>query len=108
MNSPYLIMWLIVMFDLPVKSKAERKAYTQFRKFLLKDGFDQMQYSIYMRCCPSPENAEVHMKRVSIHVPPEGAIRILQMTDKQFARMRIFEGKKRVKPEKKVTQLEIF
>ena len=32
-------MWVIVLFDLPTKTKVERQRYTEFRKFLLEDGF---------------------------------------------------------------------
>lgn len=40
-------MRIIVFFDLPVVNKKERKVYAQFRKFLLKDGYDMVQYSVY-------------------------------------------------------------
>jgi len=44
-------MWIIVFFDLPVKKPAQRRAATQFRKFLLKDGYIMLQYSVYARVC---------------------------------------------------------
>ena len=44
-------MWLFCFFDLPVKTKAERKAATQFRKLLLGDGFNMLQLSVYIQCC---------------------------------------------------------
>ena len=36
-------MRLIVMFDLPVKTKKQSKEATAFRNFLLKDGFYMVQ-----------------------------------------------------------------
>jgi len=96
------------MFDLPVKTKAARKAYARFRKELLKDGFSKMQYSVYIRSCASYENAAVHIQRTKNRVPDDGEVRILTITDKQFARMRIFWGKRRVRPEKPPAQLELF
>ena len=96
------------MFDLPVKTDEEKHAYRRFHGFLLKDGFDRMQYSVYIRCCPSPENAEVHLKRIGGSVPPEGQVRIMQLTDKQFERMKVYQGKIRKKPEKPPTQLTLF
>ena len=39
-------MRVMVFFDLPVKTKKDRKAYTDFRKFLIKDGFIMVQYSV--------------------------------------------------------------
>lgn len=57
-------MWMVVMFDLPVDTKAARKEANDFRKRIKKDGFTMMQLSVYMRHCPSRENADVHERRV--------------------------------------------
>ncbi len=35
-------MRLVVLFDLPVKAKKDRKAYSQFHRFLAKDGYDML------------------------------------------------------------------
>ena len=86
-------MWLFVMFDLPVDTKAARRAYAQFRKFLLKDGFTQVQYSVYARVCASEENMRVHSRRVEYRVPDDGEVRLICITDKQFERQQIFWGK---------------
>ena len=79
-------MWLFVFFDLPTETKRERKKYADFRKNLLRDGFNMFQFSIYLRHCPSRENAEVHIKRVKSWLPKEGYIGILTITDKQFGK----------------------
>ena len=101
-------MWIIVMFDLPMDSKAARRAYTQFRKSILKDGFAKMQFSVYFRHCASEENTEVHFRRVELAVPDDGEVRILTITDKQFERMLTFWGKRRKAPPKAPVQLEFF
>ncbi len=101
-------MWVLTMFDLPVDTKKARKAYSQFRKFLIKDGFNMLQFSVYGRHCPSEENANVHIQRISQSVPPDGEVRIITLTDKQFERMRIFWGKMRKSPELPGKQLELF
>lgn len=106
--SGYRFMWLVVMFDLPVDTKQARRQYTRFRTGLLKDGFVKMQFSVYIRHCASQENADVHIGRVDRMVPPDGEVRILTITDKQFERMRIFWGKRRKPPEKPPAQLEFF
>lgn len=106
--SAYRIMWLFVLFDLPVDTKAARRAYAQFRKFLLKDGFLQLQYSVYARVCASEANVEVHVRRVEARVPDDGEVRLLCITDKQFARQRIYWGKARKLPPKTPQQLEFF
>ena len=68
----YRIMWLYVMFDLPVESKAQRRRAALFRKSLIKDGFVMHQFSVYIRHCASHESAAVHIKRVTNMVPIEG------------------------------------
>jgi CRISPR-associated protein Cas2 len=106
--SKYRGVWQLVMFDLPTDTKEARKRYTTFRGALLADGFVKMQYSIYMRHCPSEENAEVHFRRIKKEVPEEGEVRILQVTDKQFERMKIFYGKMEKPPEEGPRQLVFF
>jgi len=106
--SGYRCMWVLVMFDLPTDTKAARRAYTQFRKKLLQDGFTMMQYSVYTRHCASEENADVHAHRVENWIPDDGEVRTLSITDKQFERMHVFWGKMRKKPEPPPQQLELF
>ncbi len=104
----YRIMWVLVLFDLPTETDVDKKAYTQFRKKLLKDGFDMFQFSIYLRHCMSQENAEVHTKRVKGFLPKKGKIGILRITDKQFGMMEIFEGREMVEAKPPPQQLELF
>ena len=106
--SGYRFMWVIVMFDLPVDTKAARREYAIFRKKLLKDGFARMQFSIYVRHCASEENADVHTLRTEMAVPPDGEVRVLRITDKQYERMRVFWGKRRKQPAAPPAQLEFF
>lgn len=104
----YRCMWIVVMFDLPVETKQARRNYTLFRKSLLQDGFIQMQFSIYCRHSASQENANVHLARVERSLPPDGEVRILTITDKQFERMQVFLGKKRKMPAQPPAQTLLF
>lgn len=106
--SEYRIMWVLVFFDLPTDTKKERKAAADFRKQLIQDGFIMFQFSIYMRHCPSAENAEVHIKRVKSFLPALGQVGILSITDKQFGAMELFTEKKERKSPTEYTQLELF
>src|SRR5690606_17027170 len=45
--SGYRLMWMMAMFDLPVLTKPERKRAADFRKFLLDQGFEMVQFSVY-------------------------------------------------------------
>ncbi|MFN6341090.1 MAG: CRISPR-associated endonuclease Cas2 [Bacteroidota bacterium] len=104
----YRIMWVLVFFDLPTESAAERKIYARFRKELMQDGFTMFQYSIYMRHCASRENAEVHMKRVKQLLPDNGHVGIMCITDKQFGMMEIFYGREKAEAQEPKQQLELF
>lgn len=104
----YRIMWVLVFFDLPVNTKKDRKIYADFRKNLLKDGFGMFQFSIYLRHCPSMENAKVHIKRVQKQLPEKGHVVLMTITDKQFGLIEIFHGKKQVDPIETPQQLELF
>lgn len=104
----YQVMWVFVFFDLPTETKRDKRNYNVFKKKLEKDGFAMFQYSIYIRHCASRANAEVHIKRTKMNLPPAGHVVILHLTDKQFELMEIFFGKKETEPPKIPQQLELF
>lgn len=104
----YRVMWVLVFFDLPTAEAEERRIYGQFRKKLLQDGFVMFQFSIYMRHCPSQENADVHIKRVKKALPALGHVGILCITDKQFGNIEIFRGLKAEPIPAPIQQLEMF
>jgi len=106
--SEYRIMWVMVFFDLPTETKKDRKIYIDFRKSMMKDGFTMFQFSIYLRHCPSRENAEVHIKRVKNFLPDKGKIGIITVTDKQFGSMELFQGKRMEEICTPYQQLELF
>lgn len=106
--SEYRIMWILVFFDLPTETKKERKAASNFRKTLIKDGFTMFQYSIYVRHCASMENAEVHIKRTKRELPEYGDVGIMYITDKQFGKIELFHGQKEEPLNVEGQQLELF
>lgn len=101
-------MWLFVFFDLPTTTKAERKYAAQFRKSLEKDGFSMMQYSVYVRHCPSKENRDVHVTRVKSFVPDAGMVSIMAVTDKQYGDIINLWGRKQKALKEAPLQLELF
>lgn len=106
--SEYRVMWILVFFDLPTETKKDKKAYTDFRKNLQRDGFTMFQFSIYVRHCASKENMEVHIKRVKSFLPDFGKVGILSITDKQFGDIELFYGRKPQKSSAPGQQLELF
>lgn len=102
-------MRLLIFFDLPVKSKCERRQATQFRNFLVKDGFYMIQFSLYGRLCNTLESAKQHENRVTAYVPSKGSVRTLIVTEKQYASINILVGTPKKKDKPIITeQLSIF
>lgn len=108
MPSGYQAMWLFAMFDLPVDSLEARRRYTQFRKALIREGFCMLQYSVYARYCPSEEVANVYKRRIRPLLPPDGQVRLLCVTERQFGKMEVYFGKKRGQVEDPPAQMMLF
>lgn len=106
--SGFRILWLQVLFDLPVTTKPARKAATDFRAFLLDQGFEMAQYSVYQRFCAGRDMAETLMKKIEENLPGEGKIHILTFTDKQFENIRTFRGRARGKRLQNPNQYQLF
>lgn len=104
----YRFMRVVVLFDLPTGTKNERRAATRFRMFLLDDGFDMLQYSVYSRICANRDIAETHLRRVKRNAPTSGSVRLLMVTENQFANMAVIVGEKTVQEELTVKQLAFF
>ena len=108
MFSELKAMWLLVMFDLPVKTKPQRREYTRFRNLLLAKGCMQLQFSVYARFCVSRENADTYGRIIQPAVPNGGFVRILMVTDKQFGEMVSLYGSLELDVEQEPEQLLLF
>ncbi len=108
MLSGYRLMWVAVMFDLPVVEKAERKAATDFRKALLDMGFEMTQFSVYMRFCSGQAQIDTYCKRVESALPEGGKVNILTFTDKQYERIVSYIGKAKQPAKKSPEQFDLF
>lgn len=108
MLSGYRLMWMTVMFDLPVVERVERKAATEFRNTLLDMGFEMSQFSVYMRFCTSSAQVDTYCKRVESALPQGGKVNILQFTDKQYERIVSFHGKAKQPANKTPDQFDLF
>ena len=106
--SAYNFMWMIVMFDLPVGTREERRDASDFRNWLLDSGFEMSQYSVYMRFCVSKEDFSRRLNAVSAATPKRGRVHVLSVTDKQFERMTVFRGATRSRGRKPPGQLDLF
>lgn len=88
-------MKMICMFDLPVDTPEQQRAYRRFRKDIISEGFIMIQYSIYVRTCPNRQFADLMEKRLQKYMPAEGNVRLLTVTEKQYEDMKLMVGSKR-------------
>ncbi len=88
-------MRILVMFDLPVITSAERKEYAKFRKYLIKSGFMMMQESIYCKLSPNSTLADAVIENVRKNKPEKGLVQVLRVTEKQYAKMEFIVGEGR-------------
>ena len=85
-------MRLMVFFDLPTVTKADKRAYTVFRRFLLQDGYDMLQWSVYARIVNGMDDVLKHQQRLSANLPKKGSVRCMKVSEKQYAGMEILVG----------------
>lgn len=100
--------WVLVFFDLPVGNPEERKAATNFRKELLKDGYIMVQFSVYARPCGTADRVETHVRRLRAKIPEKGEVRGLLISDAQWGRMIVVRGREKTDPEKMPAQMMFF
>ena len=106
--SKYRMAWVLVFFDLPVGSKAERRDATRFRKDLVSEGYMMVQFSVYARPCGSADRVDTQVRRLKPMIPPHGEVRGLIISDAQWGRMMVVRSQKPADPEDMPEQLLFF
>lgn len=102
-------MRMIVFFDLPTKTRKNKRDYVLFRRFLLKDGYDMIQFSVYSRIIVGKDSEISHYNRIKNNLPPKGSVRCMTVTEKQYADIEFLVGKPTRQEEKvRGTQLLLF
>ena len=77
-------MRLLVMFDLPTKTKRDKDRYIKFKRFLEDDGYMREQNSIYSWSLLSRSSAAAHRGRLRDYIPPSGSVVAIELTEKQY------------------------
>ncbi|MGN1417705.1 MAG: CRISPR-associated endonuclease Cas2 [Acutalibacteraceae bacterium] len=89
----YRFMRVIVFFDLPTVTSADRREYSKFRRRLIKSGFMMMQESVYSKLALNSTQVTQIAGEVGKIRPEKGLVQILTVTEKQYSKMMILCGK---------------
>lgn len=80
-------MRILVFFDLPTETATDRRVYSKFRKFLIKEGFIMMQESVYVKLVLNTSITNSIKEKINKNKPPKGIVQMLVITEKQFNSM---------------------
>jgi CRISPR-associated protein Cas2 len=98
----------MVLFDLPVVEKQERKDATDFRNFLLDSGFVMVQYSIYTKVLSGTDACQKYYNSIEKHLPKQGKVDILTITDRQYENIKSYVGQSKNRPKNMQQELLLF
>lgn len=85
-------MRIIVFFDLPTLTLEDKRAYRNFRKALIKNGFIMMQESVYCKLLTTPSVENSVKNLIQKNKPEKGIVQTLLVTEKQFSKMEFIVG----------------
>ena len=106
--SGYQLMWMLVTFDLPVETPAQRKAANKFRHDLLDLGFEMSQLSNYLRFCSGKEQYESYVRKIGARLPEFGDVYVFPFTDRQYENIVRFSDQGRRAARKNPDQMALF
>ena len=101
-------MWMMVMFDLPTETHSQRKSAAKFRKFLLDEGFEMVQFSVYVQFTGTWESSQKFVRAIKKNNPQYGDVNILFFTDKQFSNIIHIENRVDKSLKEEPLQFELF
>ena len=84
-------MRILVLLD-PTNRRGTKTAYTNLRNFLRDDGYQRIGVELYMRIATNRKGAEKHIRRLQAYAPKTGVVRILKLTEKQYAGIQYLTG----------------
>lgn len=105
--SDYRVMRILLFFDLPMDDSTAVRQYARFRKLLIKSGYQMFQYSVYCKICPNRDTVNWHIDYLNKHLPSDGSVMMLLITEKQYQSIRYLVGSKKAL-DKKITSEKLL
>ena len=81
---------VMVFYDLPMGTSAQRRHYTVFHKHLMREGFVQMQESLYVKLVHNISSFRQVEARVKGFSPVHGTVQILCLNLNIFCTIKTF------------------
>lgn len=85
-------MRIIVLFDLPVLTTQDRREYSRFHRFLVKNGFIMMQESVYCKLALNATGQTTMINNIRKNKPSKGIVQLLTVTEKQYSKIEYLVG----------------
>ena len=101
-------VWLMVMFDLPTRTKNQMRQANRYRNLLKDLGFERLQLSVYAKYYLSANATKLDINELELSVPNHGAVRILKVTDMQWSKTIVHLGSKVLDAEEADDILDVF
>ncbi len=76
----------------PTDKWGTKQEYTNLRKFLVKDGYLRIAPEVFLRITQNRKAAQKHFRRLEDYAPKTGTVRILRLTEKQYANIHMLTG----------------
>ena len=93
----YRYMRVMVFFDLPVITSANRKDYRDFHKYLIKTGFLMMQESVYCRLAQNSTMADAIVENIRKNKPADGLVQVLKIRRSNLEKWNLLLERKKAK-----------
>lgn len=90
MQSRYGVV--MVLFDLPVATTADRRTYHQFMKTLKRNGYMYFHDSVYVKLLRNISSTQAEIEKLKREAPEKGSVRALPMNMSAFRAMVIVQG----------------
>lgn len=86
-------MRILIFFDLPTLTSQDKRNYTVFRKWLIKNGFLMLQESVYSKLVLNQVVCQSVKDKVKLACPKSGLVQLLTVTENQYTKMEYLVGK---------------
>ncbi len=73
-------------------TKQDVRTYNAFHKYLIKQGYMMMQFSIYCKLFGNRDAAVQHVQTLKKDLPLKGQIRVMMVTEKQYSKIQLLVG----------------